>query len=328
MFSILLVHHGETHTFELQPDATVTDLANEIEDVLHIPIDNQKLMVAKLGMLKAPFDGRPIADLENKKITLLGTSSAEIASLKSASEKAAARQARLATARKNAPKAYSSRHDPLRAQEESQYTFMALRPLPNLPRPERSLQFLERLKQDPGIRAAMRAHRFSVGLLTEMDPLSYTESNHEGTTRILGLNRNKGEVIELRLRTDAYDGYRDYKTIRNTLCHELAHNVHGPHDRDFWDLCHQIEREVAKADWKSGGHSVGEGEFYEPSEETAYDHGGWTGGEFVLGGGGRSTTGATLSRREIMAKAAEERLKKQRQARADPDGDASGPSGS
>ncbi|KAI1132212.1 WLM domain-containing protein [Nemania abortiva] len=208
---------------------------------------------------------------------------------------------------------------------------MTLRPLPNLPRPERSLAFLERLKADPGIRAAMRAHKFSVGLLTEMDPLSYTESSHEGTTRILGLNRNKGEVIELRLRTDAYDGYRDYKTIRNTLCHELAHNVHGPHDRNFWDLCHQIEREVSKADWKSGGHSVGESEFYEPSEEIAYDHGGWTGGEFVLGGGNSSSGSAAspaLSRREIMAKAAEERMKKQKQAQGDPNGDASTPDGS
>ncbi|RWA11628.1 hypothetical protein EKO27_g3475 [Xylaria grammica] len=311
-------------------DATVTDLVNEIQDVLHVPVDNQKLMVPKLGMLKAPFGDRPITDLQNKKITLLGTSSAEIDSLKAASEKAAARQAHLASARRNTPKAYS-RRDPLRAQEESQYTFMTLRPLPNLPRPERSLAFLERLKADPGIRAAMRAHKFSVGLLTEMDPLSYTESSHEGTTRILGLNRNKGEVIELRLRTDAYDGYRDYKIIRKTLCHELAHNVHGPHDRNFWDLCHQIEREVAKADWKSGGSSVGESEFYEPSEEIAYDHGGWTGGEFVLGGGGsssQSAAGTTVSRREIMAKAAEERIKKQKKTQADADGDSSTPGGS
>ncbi|KAI0542053.1 WLM domain-containing protein [Xylaria digitata] len=333
MVSITLVHHGDTHTYDMPPDATVTDLVDEIQNTLHIPADNQKLMVAKLGMLKAPFGDRPVADLQNKKITLLGTSSAEIASLHAASEKAAARQAHLASARRNTPKAYS-RRDPLRAQEESQYTFMAVRPLPNLPRPERSLAFLERLKADPGIRAAMRAHKFSVGLLTEMDPLSYTESSHEGTTRILGLNRNQGEVIELRLRTDAYDGYRDYKTIRNTLCHELAHNVHGPHDRNFWDLCHQIEREVARADWKSGGHSVGESEFYEPSEEIAYDHGGWTGGEFVLGGGGPSSHGAdaaagrTLSRREIMAMAAEERIKKQRNTQADPDGDVSGPDGS
>ncbi|KAI8630950.1 WLM-domain-containing protein [Xylariaceae sp. FL1651] len=327
---ITLVHHGKEHTIEMLPDATVTDLVNEIQGILHIPIDNQKLMIPKLGMLKAPFGDRSVTDLQDKKITLLGTSSAEIASLNAASEKAAARQAHLASARRNLPKAYS-RRDATRAQEESQYTFMMLRPLPNLPRPERSLAFLERLKADPGIRAAMRAHKFSVGLLTEMDPLSYTESSHEGTTRILGLNRNQGEVIELRLRTDAYDGYRDYKTIRKTLCHELTHNVHGPHDRKFWDLCHQIEREVAKADWKSGGHSVGENDFYEPSEEIAYDHGGWTGGEFVLGGGSGSsstntdgTVSTTLSRREIMAKAVEERIKRQKQAQAKSSEEASG----
>lgn len=175
-----------------------------------------------------------------------------------------------------------------------------------------------------------------VGLLTEMDPLSNTQSSHEGTTRLLGLNRNAGEVIELRLRTDAYDGYRDYKTIRNTLCHELAHNVHGPHDRKFWDLCHQIEREVHAADWKHGGRSVGDAEFspYEPSsaeedEESAPDHGGWSGGTYVLGGSatpgaggspGAGTSAGTgagadtqgLSRRDVIAKAAEERIKKTR----------------
>ncbi len=64
-----------------------------------------------------------------------------------------------------------------------------------------------------------------------MDPAEHTTSE----SRTLGLNRNKGEVIELRLRTDAYDGYRDYRTIRKTLCHELAHGVFSEHDRDVWD---------------------------------------------------------------------------------------------
>lgn len=162
-----------------------------------------------------------------------------------------------------------------------------------------------------------------VGLLTEMDPLTNTQSTHEGTTRLLGLNRNHGEVIELRLRTDAYDGYRAYNTIRATLCHELAHNVHGPHDRKFWDLCHQIEREVQAADWKSGGQSVdggASGFHYEPSEEDDVpDHGGWTGGTYVLGGGnggGGSSSSASaisasgLSRRDVIARAAEERMRR------------------
>ncbi|KAI1329384.1 WLM domain-containing protein [Xylariaceae sp. FL0255] len=316
---VILTHHGKEHTFTLPSSASISDLSISIQESLSIPIANQKLMVAKLGLLKPPFSDteNSIATLHKKKITLLGTSTAEIASLTTASESAAKRAAHLATARRNLPKAYSSVSS-ARKQEDSQYTFQTIRPLPNLPHPEKSASFLKRLADDAGIRAAMRAHKFSVGLLTEMDPLSYTESSHEGTTRILGLNRNKGEVIELRLRTDAYDGYRDYKTIRNTLCHELAHNVHGPHDRKFWDLCHQIEREVAKADWRSGGRSVGDEEFAPArggeEEEIAYDHGGWTGGEYVLGGGGggsSSNSGAgTLSRREIMAKAAEERMKR------------------
>ncbi|KAI6088939.1 WLM-domain-containing protein [Hypoxylon rubiginosum] len=320
--TIAFTHHGQQYDYDMDPEATVADLAAEIEATLFIAAANQKLMVPKLGMLKGPnFGDRPITDLQDKKITLLGTSSAELKSMVSASQDAKSCEARLASQRRRQPKALSSR-DPKRAQEDNTYTFMTLRPLPNLPHPERSLAFLERLKNDPGIRTAMRAHKFSVGLLTEMDPTQYTESNHEGTTRILGLNRNRGEVIELRLRTDAYDGYRNYKVIRNTLCHELAHNVHGDHDKNFWDLCHQIEREVARADWKSGGRSVGDAEYYEPepSEEIAYDHGGWTGGEFVLGGGNAQAAGGAtassnaLSRREIIARATEERIKKQKQA--------------
>jgi hypothetical protein len=204
-------------------------------------------------------------------------------------------------------------------QDEAQYTFHTLRPLPYLPNSDRSLRFLERLRDDAGIKAAMRTHKFSVPLLTEMDPAMHT--THE--SRTLGLNRNQGEVIELRLRTDAYDGYRDYKTIRKTLCHELAHNVWGPHDRNFWDLCKQIEKEVDRDDWRAGGNSVGNVEYYEPAEDEMYDHGGWTGGEFVLGGGGdgetvvgstgRAIPAGNLSRREIIARAAEERAKKSKQ---------------
>ncbi|KAI1210684.1 WLM-domain-containing protein [Annulohypoxylon truncatum] len=325
--TITFTHHGTSHSLAISPDASISDLASSIESTLFIPVANQKLMVSKLGLLKPPFSvDRPVSELRDKKITLLGTSSAELASLASAGQQAARREAHLAQARRSLPRAYSStRPTSQRARDESEYTFGTIRPLPNLPNPQRSQQFLERLARDPGIRATMVRHKFKVGVLTEMDPLSYTESSHEGTTRILGLNRNKGQVIELRLRTDAYDGYRDYKTIRRTLCHELTHNVHGDHDRQFWDLCHQIEREVEKADYMSGGRSVGGAEYAEPrerEEEIAYDHGGWTGGEFVLGsgnGGGRGGAApiadqSALSRREAMAKAAEERIKKQRQA--------------
>lgn len=312
---LTLHHHGTPHTFSFLFGATIEDLSDEVANSLSVPASNQKFMISKLGTLKPPFKDPelPISSIADKKITLIGSTVAEANSIPEAAH-TASRLLRRRPVQK--VKAYKT-HDWKKEQEESQYTFNTLRPLPYLPNPHRSLQFLERLRDDPGIKAAMRKHKFTVPLLTEMNPDEHTQSNHEGTSRTLGLNRNAGEVIELRLRTDAHDGYRDYKTIRKTLCHELAHNVWGPHDKNFWDLCKKIEKEVEAADWKSGGHSVGNEEYYEGGEEEMVDdHGGWTGGEFVLGanqshdGPGMS---AGMGRREILAKAAEERAKKLRE---------------
>jgi hypothetical protein len=327
---ITLLHHGERHTFSFAQDATISDLSERVASDLSIPPSNQKFLIAsKLGLQKPPFKAPnlPLIDVTGKKITLMGSTSAEVSSLNSSISAATA-------PRRPGPikAATPARHrDYKRIQDEAQYTFHTLRPLPYLPNPARSLRFLERLRDDAGIKAAMLSHKFSVPLLTEMDPAMHTTQD----SRTLGLNRNKGEVIELRLRTDAYDGYRDYKTIRNTLCHELAHNVWGPHDRNFWELCKKIEREVARDDWKSGGRSVGNVEYYDPGgeEEEIHDHGGWTGGDFVLGSAstetsvigseGRKVDAGNLSRREIIAKAAEERMKRTKKAEQETNGEGS-----
>ena len=317
---ISLTHHGKPVVLVFAQDATISDLSKRVAKDLSIPPPNQKFLVgSKLGLQKPPFKDAtiPLSQLSGQKITLMGNTVAEVSSLNASISAASAPRRpgpiKAATPARNTD--HKKRH------EEAQYTFHTLRPLPYLPKPERSLRFLERLRDDAGIKAAMRTHKFSVPLLTEMDPAMHTTQE----SRTLGLNRNQGEVIELRLRTDAYDGYRDYKTIRKTLCHELAHNVWGPHDRNFWNLCKQIEKEVDRDDWRSGGYSVGNAEFYEPDEDEVHDHGGWTGGEFTLGGGGSgetvvsSVSGASvsaggLSRREVLARAAEERMKRTKQA--------------
>lgn len=317
--TISLSHRSVNYEFHFPEDATVTDLFKEVEASLDIPVSNQKIFVPKGPLLKSPpkDPDLPIQQLTGKKLMLMGSGAAEVQAVQNMSDKVAKRNAaRMAqkTRTKTAP-----RRSQARTAEDVQYTFLQVRPLQALPHPERSQMLLMRLKEDPGIRAAMRKHKFTVSLLTEMEPLSYTQTTHEGTSRTLGLNRNQGEVIELRLRTDAHDGYRDYKTIRKTLCHELAHNVHGPHDRNFWALCHQIEREVHDADWKSGGHTVGESSAYTISgedDDAHEDHGGWTGGEFVLGGV-RSSPAPGLSRREILAQAAIERQRKEQDADMD-----------
>lgn len=320
-------------TFHLAADAILNDLLNACEDHLADAPDkydwDKAKFIAKGKMLKAWENGeQTIAHLDGTKVFLQVPTLQAIKDLQESSDAARAREARRLAQNTSAARPVAARRTNRPGQADAQYTFLRVEPLPGYSNPERSRAFLERLKADPGIRASMRKHEFTVGLLTEMDPAANTQSSHEGTTRLLGLNRNHGEVIELRLRTDAYDGYRDYKTIRNTLCHELAHNVHGPHDRKFWDLCHQIEREVQAADWKSGGHAVGDGDYYESPEDDVPDHGGWTGGTYVLGGsggGGQSGSGSGgggLSRRDVIAKAAEERMRRSQSEKPDGGGSA------
>lgn len=320
--SLTIHFRSQPHSIDVPASWTLSDLATLVEETYTIPASKQKYMITpKGGTFKYPFPTMlTVEDIKSKKIVLLGTPEKEVADLQGAIHEAqsAMQRRRLARgqARAHQP-AVSRRTDWKKASEEARYTFHAIRPLDYLPNPSRSQRFLERLASDPGIVASMRKHHFSVGLLTEMDPAMHT--THE--SRTLGLNRNRGEVIELRLRTDAYDGYRDYKTIRKTLCHELSHNVWGDHDRNFWTLTKEIEKEVDKNDWSRGGSTVGGhgAEFYNPDDEGIddedfLDHGGWTGGEFVLGGLGGSSSGSSgLSRREIMAKAAEERAKKSKE---------------
>lgn len=324
LFNITVLLHGKPIELPFhEEDATIQDLSDLVAEDLRIPPPNQKfLIIPKTGLLKPPFKDPTLQlrQLQEKKIVLMGATTAEVEELESDISERKVRMERRRGALKAGRKVKAEKHrDWKKVQDEARYTFHTIRPLAYLPNPEKSERFLERLRDDAGIKASMRKHGFSVGLLTEMNPAEHT--THESKT--LGLNRNRGEVIELRLRTDAYDGYRDYKVIRHTLCHELAHNVWGDHDRNFWNLCKEIERDVEQNDWRRGGKSVGGEEFYNPGDEGVSDEeadeGGWSGGEFVLGGGqdkvesGGSQT--PLSRREIMAAAAEERMRKQREAK-------------
>lgn len=327
-------YHGQPITLALSTEATINDLSALVAEDLQIPPSNQKFLISpKPGLLRPPFKD-PTLRLDclpqKAKITLLGSTTQEVADVETAivslKQKQQARRAALNAGSKVQANRY---RDWKTVTEEATYTFATLRPLPHLHQPEKSLRFLQRLRDDPGIKAAMRKHKFSVGLLTEMDPAEHT--THE--SRTLGLNRNRGEVIELRLRTDAYDGYRDYKVIRKTLCHELAHNVVGPHNAEFHALWNQIEKEVEKNDWSRGGHSLGQEEFYNPGDDYVDDDehcdaGGWEGGSYILGGSTSSSQSSAepLTRREAMARAAEQRAKNQKNVQRAAEHDSNSPS--
>lgn len=307
-------YRDESLDFEDVPDETISGLAIRAASRIGADVDRISLFfLPKPGFVKSPFSDRRLHEFltPTTRIKLVGTPSSEV---KTMNDMATVNQRPNRTTTTKPVKASKSR-DWKKIQEESTYTFHAIEPLKYLPNPEKSRRYLERLANDPGIKASMRKHKFSVGMLTEMNPAEHT--THESKT--LGLNRNGGEVIELRLRTDSYDGYRDYKVIRKTLCHELSHNVWGEHDRNFWNLTKEIEQEVERNDTLHGGHRLSNEEFYNPNdsydEADQADHGGWTGGDFVLGGSSHSG----LSRREVTARAAESRMRKEREAREQQD---------
>lgn len=65
-------------------------------------------------------------------------------------------------------------------------------------------------------------------------------------TCLLGLNINAGQEIKLRLRTNDLLGFRNYQRIRETLVHELTHNVHQDHGTGFKMLNSQLLRECVR----------------------------------------------------------------------------------
>ncbi|KAK5194114.1 hypothetical protein LTR99_005655 [Exophiala xenobiotica] len=312
--SMKIQYRNDALEFEDVADETVVDLATRCAEQIGADVERVSLFfLPKPGFMKHPFSDRKLSDFltPTTRIKLVGTPNAEV---KKMDDMGAASRRIMRPSTLKPVKANKAR-DWKKIQEESTYTFHAIEPLPYLPNPEKSRRYLERLANDPGIKASMRKHKFSVGLLTEMNPAEHT--THESKT--LGLNRNRGEVIELRLRTDAYDGYRDYKVIRKTLCHELSHNIWGEHDRNFWDLTKQIEQEVERNDTLHGGHRLSSEEFYNPNDSYQdadhADSGGWTGGDFVLGRSKNGSNEDGLSRREIIARAAIARQQKEKQTR-------------
>jgi hypothetical protein len=122
------------------------------------------------------------------------------------------------------------------------------------PPPSEALNSMHMLAADPGIVAVMNKHRWRVGIMTEMAPIGYVGVSPKC---ILGFNKNHGEEISLRLRTDDLKGFRKYESIKKTLLHELAHMIHSEHDANFYALDKQLNQEAASLDWtKSAGHTL------------------------------------------------------------------------
>jgi hypothetical protein len=173
------------------------------------------------------------------------------------------------------------------------YGFGGIETLPNLPQGKKAREILTSLANDPGVLACMKKHKWKVGSLAELYPEGKVG---ESEVCVMGLNRNKGQQILLRIRTDDLKGFRKHQSIAKVLYHELAHNVYSEHNGDFFQLMREIEKECQEMDWTQGS---GVSNMNIMSEEVV------TGGAFRLGGESRSNT---LTARELAARAAMARL--------------------
>ncbi|CAO2184147.1 unnamed protein product [Urochloa humidicola] len=178
---------------------------------------------------------------------------------------------------------------------QGQYIFCDFRTLhlPGIelnPPPSKALKRMHMLACDPGIIAIMNKHKWRVGVMTEMAPVGYVGVSPKC---ILGFNKNMGEEISLRLRTDDLKGFRKYESIKKTLLHELAHMVYSEHDANFFALNKQLNEEAASLDWtKSQGHMLSGRKIFDSYEDEFVLEPGITAAGHRLGGESSSMASA------------------------------------
>ncbi|CAO1637583.1 unnamed protein product [Parajaminaea phylloscopi] len=129
------------------------------------------------------------------------------------------------------------------------------RALKKLPRADDALKMLRRIGVI--VNPIMIRHQWNVPLLTEFT------GSQKGGGELLGMNRNRGQVIYLRLREKGSDGvpldsFLPEDDVVYTMLHELAHNVRGPHDEQFFQILKGLEEEWYELR-RTGGKVNGDG---------------------------------------------------------------------
>jgi hypothetical protein len=144
----------------------------------------------------------------------------------------------------------------------SDYTFHKCEALPDFADRDKALSLLNELANDPGVLHVLEKRKWSVGCLREMYPEGLVGVSD---VCVLGLNRNKGEEILLRLRTDDLKGFRKLLSIKKVLYHELAHNEFGDHDGSFYMLMREIEAEATSLSWLNSRSNRVSEDWHRPS---------------------------------------------------------------
>lgn len=257
----------------LPDDATLQDLHEAVSLQTEIEPAGQKLLLNG-ARLEAPGGGLEPSECSlaslgvssGAKVMVVGTKldvlQATASSLRRGEAEAAARADAAQAARL---KRYRSGRQ---NEPEPEYRFLSLTvlegPVPDVrgrvrqldsPPPSGAMDLLQRLATDKGVLGIMAKYKWNVGLLKEFPPADGKVGVDDQC--LLGYNKNKGQEIGLRLRTDNLDGLRPFEVIMRTLLHELTHMVHSDHDIAFRELCSTLTKERFALDWTNhGGNAV------------------------------------------------------------------------
>ncbi|XP_057430161.1 uncharacterized protein LOC130723212 isoform X2 [Lotus japonicus] len=270
LLDISVTWRGKKFVVQTNAGASVKDLGHELQKLTNIKEDTMRFIVPKISgrtsKLLAPFSTEhALLSLqetfiaEARSIIMMGVSTNEVEEVLQ-NAKANLRIAGFEDEEKRLKQRISHGSRLSLKLPQGPYIFREFRTLelPGVelnPPPSEALKRMHLLAADPGIVAIMNKHRWSVGIMTELPPIGYVGVSPKC---LLGFNKNQGEEISLRLRTDDLKGFRKYQSIKKTLLHELAHMVHSAHDANFYALDKQLNEEAASLDWtRSTGHTLG-----------------------------------------------------------------------
>ncbi|KAF3335455.1 Ubiquitin and WLM domain-containing metalloprotease [Carex littledalei] len=281
---VSVIWRGKQLNVEIDQSCNVKEFGQILQDLTNVKPDTLKLLVPqsekKSSKLVAPFSDvnsslslQDAGIIQGKSIRMMGVLEDEIEEVSENNKRTDMRIIGFDEEEKRLKQRSSNRIQTSLKLPQGPYIFCDFRTLhlPGIelnPPPSEALKRMHMLACDPGIIAIMNKHEWRVGIMTEMAPVGYVGVSPKC---ILGFNKNQGEEISLRLRTDDLKGFRKYEVIKKTLIHELAHMVHSEHDVNFFALNKQLTEEAASLDWtRSKGHTLNGGKNFNSYDEEEF----------------------------------------------------------
>lgn len=225
-------------TLEVDDNLLIKELQSQIEQQFDIPATGQSFLAngKRIAFNPEARISDPVGGKRPTKIMVLGNPQKKSDEVASSANAYIHQEHR----RERAQATLASRiRAPTVTTTPTEYTFHEIQALP-YGDSQGAVDYLQRIKDDLGVRVLMEKYKLKVNVLSELDPALNTGSKE----RRLGLNHNRGEKIELRIRTDDYMGFCNFNEVKMVLCHELAHNTESNHDEAFWKVCRLYEKEV------------------------------------------------------------------------------------